>query len=63
MFGISEYLMAMHEFQRARLADQARKAGAEPGGRYGVIRHDGTVPRARFGVEIRDKAASKRATR
>jgi hypothetical protein len=61
MYGISEYLMVMHEVQKARLADQAR---AEPGGRQGVIRHDGIVPevKACFGLEARDEAESKGAT-
>ena len=62
MYGMSEYLMFMHEIQRARLADQARRA--EPGERHGGDRHDGIVPkiRARFRREARDEAASKGAT-
>lgn len=64
LYGISEYLMVMHEVQKARLADQARKARAEPGGRQGVIRHDGIVPKVKacFGLEARDEAESKGAT-
>ena len=62
---MSEYLMIMHELQRARLADQERKAETEPGERYGMIRHDERIPgvRARFGLEARNEAGSKGATR
>ena len=65
MFGMSEYLMIMHEVQRARLADQARRDGAEPGERHGKIRHDGIVPKikARLGFETRNEAVSKVATK
>ena len=65
MYGMSEYLMVMHEVQRARLADQARKAGAEPGERHGRIRHEGIVSeiKARLGLEIRNEAESKGATK
>jgi hypothetical protein len=65
MYGISEYLMVMHEVQRARLADLARKAEAEPGERHGRIRHEGIVSeiKARLGLEIRNEAESKGATK
>ena len=62
MYGMSEYLMLMHEIQRARLADQARKA--EAGVCHGEVRHGGIVPKikARFGRKARDEAVSKGAT-
>jgi hypothetical protein len=65
LYGMSEYLMIMHEVQRARLADQARRAGAEPGERHEAVRNDGIVPKikARFGRKARGGAASKGATR
>jgi hypothetical protein len=64
VYGMSEYLMIMHEVQRARLADQARKAGAESVERYGMIRRNEIVSevKARFGLEARDEAGSKGAT-
>jgi len=58
LYGISEYLMVMHEIQKARLADQARKARTEPGGRQGAIRHDEIDPE----VKARNEVASKGAT-
>jgi hypothetical protein len=65
LYGMSEYLMIMHEVQRARLADEARRAGDEPGESHQAVRHDGIVPKikARFGRKARDRAVSKGATR
>ena len=64
MYGISEYLMVMHEVQKARMADRSWEVGAQPGERDGVIRHDKRVPevKARFGLEACNDAGSKRAT-
>jgi hypothetical protein len=61
---MSEYLLIMHEVQRARLADQVQKVEIEPVERYGVIRRNEIVPevKARFGLEARDEAGSKGAT-
>jgi len=63
LYGMSEYLMLMHEVQKARLADLARKAGTEPGEIYGVIRHEARIPevKARFGLAARNRAGSKGA--
>ena len=47
LYGMSEHLMIMHEVQKARLADLARKAGTQPGERHGVIRHDEYVRKVR----------------
>ncbi len=65
MYGMGEYLMVMHEFQKVRLADRTRKARAEPGERHGVIRHEAHIPEieARFGLEARNEAGSEGATK
>jgi hypothetical protein len=57
---MSEYLMLMHEVQKAHLA---RKAETEPGEIYGVIRHEARIPevKARFGLAARNRAGSKGA--
>ena len=64
MYGMSEYLLIMHEVQRARLADQVQKVEIEPVERYGVIRRNEIVPevKTRFRLEARDEAGSKGAT-
>jgi hypothetical protein len=63
LYGMSEYLMLMHEVQKARLADLARKVETEPGEIYEVIRHEPRIPeaKARFGLEARNRAGSKGA--
>jgi hypothetical protein len=65
LYGMSEYLMVMQEFQKARLADRTRKAEAEPGERHGMIRHEERSPEieTRFGLEAQDEAGSEGATK
>lgn len=65
MYGMSEYLMLMHEVQKARMADRARKAEVEADERYGMIRHSERVPRVkvRSGLETHKVTGSKGATR
>ena len=65
MYGMGEYLMVMHEFQKVRLADRTRKARAEPVERHGVIRHEAHIPEieTRFGLEARNEAGSEGATK
>jgi hypothetical protein len=64
LYGMGEYLMVWHGLQYVHLADQARKARAEPGGRRGVIRQEERIPeiKASFGPETLYVAVSKGAT-
>lgn len=55
MYGMGEYLMVLHEFHEARMADQARKARSESGERNPEIK-------ASFGTQAREEVGSEGAT-
>ncbi len=62
---MNEYLMVMHEIQKARMADGAERAGADPGERYGGIRQNDRFAKikARFGLKARNQSGSQGATK